>query len=72
MACAVDETVSYWPFTAEAHLQYQTLFVGFFMDKVAMGLFFPAGPSVSSCQYHSTGAPCSLIHLQPTLYNLNN
>jgi hypothetical protein len=40
MACAVVEAVSSWPLTAEAQLQYQTLFVGFFVDKIATGFYF--------------------------------
>ena len=31
---------------------------------------FPSNTSVFSCQYHSTIAPYSFIHLPPTLYNV--
>jgi hypothetical protein len=30
-----------------------------------------ASTSVAQCQYHSTNAPYSLIHLSAMLYNLN-
>ena len=40
MAYAVVETVSSWPLTAEAQLQFRTFLWDFFVDKFAVGFFF--------------------------------
>jgi hypothetical protein len=39
-------------------------------DKRHMGTGFSASTSVFPCQYHSTNAPYSFIHLPHTLYNV--
>ena len=43
--------------------------VGFVVDRVTMWQVSPS-TSVSPCQYHSTIALYSFIHLPPTLYNV--
>ena len=39
-------------------------------DKVVLGQVLSRRTSVFPCQYHSTIAPYSFIHLPPTLYNV--
>ena len=43
---------------------------GFVVEKVALGHFISPSISVFPCQYHSTIAPYSFIHLPPILYNV--
>ena len=40
------------------------------VDKPATGHFLSLLTSALHCQYHSTTAPYSFIHLPPTLYNV--
>jgi hypothetical protein len=48
-----------------------TVIVGFISTRrKSAGTYLPPSISVFPCQYHSTTAPYSFIHLPPTLYNV--
>jgi hypothetical protein len=49
---------------------HRPVHVRFVMDKVALRQVFPQYFRFP-CQYHSTNAPHSFIHLPPTLYNVS-
>lgn len=46
--------------------------IGFMVDKSALGQVFFLNVSFLPCQYHSTNAQYSFIHLPPMMYNLSN
>ena len=48
-----------------------TVIVGFFSTRrKSAGTYLPPSISIFPCQYHSTTAPYSFIHLPPTMYNV--
>ena len=47
-----------------------TIFLHEIVDKRATGHFLSLFTSAYQCQYHSTIAPYSFIHLPPTFYNV--
>jgi len=69
---AVAQEVRRRPLTTEVRLQTRPVYVVFVVGTVIVVQISIPRISVFHCQYHQTGAPCSVIHLPSTLYDLIN
>jgi hypothetical protein len=64
------EVVGRRSLTAEARVRSHSIPCGICGGQSGSGTMFSPSTSVFPCQYHSTNAPYSFIHLPPTLYNV--
>jgi hypothetical protein len=69
----ISQTDSRWTFISEARFRcrdghYRVFF--FSTRTKSAGTYLSSSISLFPCQYHSTIAPYSFIHLPPTLYNV--
>ena len=67
---AMAHVVSSQPFTTKAQIQSQAGPFWIYSRESDTMIGFSPSTSVFPCQYHSTIAPYSFIHLPPMLYNV--
>jgi hypothetical protein len=68
---AVVQAVSRRHVTAEDRVRCQANMLVIYGGRSGTKTDFSPSTSVFPCQYHSTNAPHSFIHLPPTLYNIS-
>ena len=61
---------SHWTRIVKTRVRSQACAFGIYGVQTCNGTGFSPSTSLSPCQYHSTIAPYSFIHLPPTLYNV--
>ena len=71
-SCAMVQVIKHWPLTTQAQVKSYTS-----PGKICAGQSdtetgFCLSISGFPCQYHSTKAPSSFIHVSQTLYNPSN
>jgi hypothetical protein len=67
--CVMAQVVSHCRLTIKTLIQSQTSSCGICGGQNCIGTGVSISTLVFPCQYHSTSAPYSFIHLPPTLYN---